>query len=797
MFKAIIVSAVRNLFRNISFTVINLTGLAISMSLALLIIVVIKGQYSFDRYHKDAERIYRINTEALRVNGDVEPYASVPLAVATVLEDNYAFADETVKLDRRFNGTVSIGDSRSSLRGLFAEQSFLEMFNFPLEAGNVQMALTRPHTVILTDQTAERLFGKDDPVGKIITMEPYGDFTVTGVLKRFQGPTHFEFQALASYSSFESLQREGTIRSIENDWQNYYSGYAYIKLKAGISPGDVEEGLAEISSARYKDVQFETRDKGYRFFLQPLTGITPGPALSNNMGRGMPDILLIFLGILAAIVMAMACFNYTQLTIAKSLTRAREIGIRKIVGAHRFQVFVQLILEGIVFSLVALMLAYILLQLIKPGFEQLHINREYEIDLTEDWVILLLFAAFAFLVGLIAGLLPAGYISAFRPLDVVKNSLKVKVGSRLTLRQILMVTQFTISFVFITVIVTVYRQVNFMISADYGINETGIMNIPLQGNDFEILSTEIEKLAGVMKVGGVSHRMGTWADGSSDYKRRKEDELFSMRDFSVDENFVDNIGLRFVAGRNFLPAEKNSVILNEEALRAFGFQSASESIGQALFVGDSTELIVRGVVSDFHFRPFSYQIGPLALRYDPSRFDLLSVKIGGNKEVMVAKIEAVWKRFDNRPFSWAMMEDEIDQAYADAGMHDVVSIIGYITLIAITLSCLGMLGMVMYNAETRVKEIGVRKILGASVKDVLTMLSRSFIYMLLLAVMLGTPLSYFLGNIFLEQYAYKVPLSFGIIIGGAGLLALLSVIVIGSQTWRAATSNPVNSLRHE
>ena len=309
--------------------------------------------------------------------------------------------------------------------------------------------------------------------------------------------------------------------------------------------------------------------------------------------------------------------------------------------------------------------------------------------------------------------------------------------------------------------------------------------------------SELEKLAGVLKVGGVSHRMGTWADGSNYYKRRKEDDLFSMRDFSVDENFVDNIGLRFVAGRNFQPAEKNSVILNEKALQAFGFESAADAIDQTLFVGDSTEVIVRGVVSDFHFRPFSYQIGPLALRYDLSGLDLLSVRIAGKKELMAAKIEAVWKQFDNRPFSWAMMEDEIDQAYADAGMHDIVSIVGYITLIAITLSCLGMLGMVMYNAETRVKEIGVRKILGASVKDVLLMLSRSFIYMLLLAVMLGTPLSYFLGNVFLDQYAYKVPLSLGIIMGGAGLLALLTVIVVGSHTWKAATSNPVNSLRYE
>lgn len=797
MIRTVIVSAFRNIFRNLSFSIINLVGLGLSMSLALLIIVIIKGQYSFDRNHADSDRIYRINTEAIRTNGDREGYASVPLAVVAELESGYAFDEEVVKLQRQFNGVVKNGFTQLPLRGLFADQSFLNVFNFPLNKGDHHSALLQPRAVVLTEPAARRLFGAEEAIGKTIELGSYGEFTVTGILAPITQPTHFEFEALASFSTLAQLENTGMIQSSQNDWLDYYNGYAYIKLKPGVSSVDVEQALAEIVSREYTTLRLETRDKGYRFYLQSLGDITPGPALSNNMGRGVPEMLLIFLAVLAGIVMIMACFNYTQLTVAKSLTRAKEVGIRKIAGAHRFQVFLQLVGEAVFFSFIALGFAYVLLQIIKPAFQQLHLHSEFQIDLSEDLYVIIMFVAFAILTGTLAGLLPAGYLSAFRPLQVLKNAGNPRIYSRMTFRKALMVTQFTLSLVFIFMIITVYRQVNFMITADYGIAESEIMNIPLQGNSFEKLANLVRNVPGVTRVAGISHRMGTWADGSSDYKRRPGDELFRIRDFSVDENFMTNIQARFVAGRNFRAGEENSVILNQKALQSFGFADPHGAIGETIYLGDSTELVVRGVVEDFNFRPLSYAIGPLALRYDIENLQLLSVKIAGDKSLLAAKIESVWKKIDTQDFTWAMMEDEIDQAYESAGLKDMISIVGYITVIAITLSCLGMLGMVVYTTETRIKEIGVRKILGAEVKDVLFLLSRSFVAMVIIAVVIGTPISLLLGNFFLESYAYKVPFSLPSILLGIVSVVTVTASIIGSQTWRAATANPVNALRNE
>ncbi len=797
MFKTIIISAVRNLYRNASFSAINLAGLALSMSLSLLIILVLKSQYSFDTFHAEADRIYRINTEAIRTSGDTEPYASSPLALAASLDEDYALAQEVVKLDRRFRGNAIVNDQMVPVRGLFATPNFLSVFNFPLNAGSPHTALVDPYAIVLTETAAIRLFGDRNAIGRQINVDGYGEFTVTGVLLPFPGPTHFEFEALASFSTLQLLENNGTLQATSVDPRNYYSGYTYVVLKDGISPRDLETALAEISSGMYGDVQLETRDKGYRFYTQALAEITPGPALSNNMGRGMPDLLLIFMAVLAGIIMIMACFNYTQLMIAKSLTRAKEIGIRKIVGAHRFQVFGQLILEGIVFSFAALAIAYIFLQLIKPGFQQLHINMEYNIDLTEDYQVLVLFMVFTVAIGTIAGMFPAGYLSAFKPLHIVKSAADPKLYSKITFRKVLMTMQFALSFIFIMLIITVYRQVDYMTSADYGIREEGIMNVRLQGNDFEKFSTAIGGVPGVVQVAGISHSLGTWADGASDYRRSREEDPFVMRDFSVDENYLRNIDASFAAGSNFVDGDRNAVVINEKALSLFGFDDAVSAINQTIVLGDSTELMIKGVAKNFHFRPLSYEIGPVAFRYDPQNIGLLSVMVSGEDKLVAARIEALWKKLDMRPFEWAMMEHEIDQAYDDAGFRDIVSIIGYITVIAVTLSGLGMLGMVMYATEARVKEVGVRKILGAGVRDVLLLLSGSFFIMVAIAVTIGIPVSILLGNIFLETYAYKVPVSVWTIAAGASGLLIVTALIVGSQTVRAARSNPVNALRHE
>jgi len=318
-----------------------------------------------------------------------------------------------------------------------------------------------------------------------------------------------------------------------------------------------------------------------------------------------------------------------------------------------------------------------------------------------------------------------------------------------------------------------------------------------------MLVVELGSVAGVKQIGFVSHSLGTFQDYSDDYKRKAADASFVMRDFRADANYISNLNLKFVAGKNFsanLPADRETeVILNEKALALFGFKSPREAISEQIYTGDSIALNVVGVVSDFHFRPMNYEIGPLAFRYRPVDFQQMSIAFeAGNKDKIVASLSPIWKKLDPvHPLQYALMRDEITDAYEVSGFTDVLKIMQYISFLSVILACLGMLGMVMYNTQLRVKEVSVRKVMGASVKDVAVLLSRSFIWLVGIGVLIGIPLSYLLGNLFLQNFAYKITYGIWLIAAGVLITGLLGLITVCTQTIKAAIANPVKSLRSE
>ncbi len=801
MIKSILVTSFRNLIRNRSFSFINLIGLSISMSLSLLIIIMVREQYLFDNFHQDADRIYRVNTNAIRKSGGSEFYASSPVPLGTALEQGHAFADKVVSICNNLDGDLIFEKTVVPIAGFFVNPTFFEVFNFSLEQGNPQEALAQPNGVVVAHGAVRKIFGDADPMGKTLTIGGLGDFVVTGVVAAPAGKSHIEFEILASTARLPVLEKEGRISPLTENWNNYYTGYNYIKLQPGADPEDVNKALKEISATQYANLSLETRDRGYEFYLQPLTEITPGPILSNQLGKGLPELLLMFLVLLAVIVMIMACFNYTNLMIAKSLTRTREIGVRKVNGATRFHVFLQFIGESVVFALLALGFSYIVMQWMKPGVMQLHIADEFAIGLFEDALIYAVFLAFAIMVGLVAGLLPSIYLSSIRPLQVLKGAGEIKVSARLTFRKILIVTQFTFSVIFVTTVIVINRQIQYVLNADYGIDQQNLLNVRLQGNDYDQFANAVSGLAGVNRVGGVSHSLGTWADGSGDYRRSHGDEAFVMRDFGVDAGYIENLKLEFVAGNNFDDhgdGNNGKVILNEQALVSFGFEDARSAIGQIILAEDTVELMVIGVLKDFHFRPLNYQIGPLALRHRPESISIANISYSGNVDQVRNKIESVWAALDPvHPVVMQTMSDEIDRAYSDSGFTDVLTILGYIAFLSVSLACLGMLGMAMFTTRTKIKEIGLRKALGASVSNVVFLLSRSFLVLIGIGIILGTPIAYFLGDAIISNYAYRVTVTPWMLLSGIALLLALGVITISSQTIVAARRSPVKSLRHE
>jgi putative ABC transport system permease protein len=773
------------------------------MSLGMLIIMIIQDQLSFDNFHKDSDRVYRINTQLLHPDWGNIDFASTPLPLGEVLKSDYSLAENTVRINSELYGDVNYKNITVPVRGLFVDPSFLEVFNFRLDQGSSKSALQGPNSLILTQQSAEKVFGTTDPIGQTLTIGKLGTFTVTGVLKELPGKTHFDFEVLCSTEALQSLEKSKVMSSTLDNWSAYYNNYVYIKLKEGRELQEVEKALSEINRKYCVGLQSDGKQISYSFYVQPLDKITPGPELSGQMGRGLPAFFLIFLSVLGVVVLLMSIFNFTNLTIAKSLSRAREIGVRKVVGANRYQVFFQFIGEAVVFSLIALVFSYVLLQFLKNAFLQLSLQEDFFISLNENISLYVAFAFFAVIVGILAGVLPAIYLSAFKPSKVLKDVQNLKVYSRLTFRKMLMVVQFTLTVIFVIVVSVVYQQIDYMVSSDYGIQQKNNLNLSLKGVPFEKIANEIEQIPGVIRVGGVSHKLGTFADSSDDYKRSKDDKTIVIRHFMVDNRYIDNLSLTFLAGHNFLEEEQTGrereVILNETAITQLGFEQPVDALGETIYAGDTLLLRVIGVVKDFHFRPMNNKIGPMALRYNTNAINYLSAHIeSSKKESIIQSMQAIWKKFDSvHPMEYAMMEDEIDDAYRQSGMSDVLVILGYITFLIISLSCLGMLGMAMYAAQVRVKEVGIRKVMGASVMDVVLLLSKSFMALIGIAILIGVPVSYFAGQAFLEGFAYKIQITPAMLILAILLIVGLGLVIVWSQTIKVATSNPTKWLRSE
>jgi putative ABC transport system permease protein len=776
----------------------------ISLSLSLLIIQVVVDQYSFDTFHEDSDRIYRVNSEIFRTGGGTEKYATTPLPLTDKLSSDFTFFEEVTRLSGGLSGNVTSSGQTIPIRGFYTSPTFFKIFNFEFE-NSVAEPLKDPFQIVLTRNAAHKFFGRESALGKFLVIEGFGTFTVSGVLKDSNKNTHLEFEALASQSTLHSLRQTSAVRPQMFEWKNYYSAYSYLKIKEGVRVEDIEAALTAIEEENYKEVILDARDQKITFYLQALKDISPGPQLSNNLGRSLPDILLYFLIGLAAIVMAMACLNYTQLTIAKSITRAREIGIRKVIGAQKSQVFLQFVGEAVVISLVSLVFSYLLLQFIKPAFLTLHISNEFSFNLNESPGVLLLFVIFTTVIGIIAGSFPALYLSSLKPVHVLKSGNKLNNNSKLPLRKAMLTLQFTFAVIFTLTVLIINKQTQYMIKADYGINTDNIINVRLNGISFDQIAPQVANLSGVEGVAGVSHSLGTFEDGDSDYKKSPEAEPFNMRDFMITGLYLQNLDIKLLAGKYFseemlTAGGEKFVILNEKAVRLFGFADNSASLDEVIYVDDSVMLEVVGVTESFHFRPFNYEIGPIAFRLRPDAARILSIRFqpGTNPEQLASAVLPVYRKFlPNHEMEWSLMDNEIKDAYEDSGLTDISKIVGYISFLAISISCLGLLGMVMFIVQTRSKEIGMRKILGASVSQLVIILNKSSMIILAIAFAIGLPISYLLGDWFLSIYAYRIPIGLSLILTGVGVIVGIVFITIGSQTLPTAKSSPLKWIRYE
>jgi putative ABC transport system permease protein len=792
--------AFRNIRKSKTFSFINVFGLALGISLCLVLIAILKVQFGYDKFEPGRERIYRINTEAQRKNGDTEPYASAPFPLGTFIKQHYPFAENVVRISGGLNGDLSFGDKNLSVHGFFTDADFFELFGFELLSGNTSTALSEPNSMVLTQKTSEKYFGKENPVGRIVTFGGIDDFKITGVIKPPPGKTHLEFDLLASNVSMQRYEKEEKIFPTTGNWQNYYSNYLYVRLKDNSQKQALEDALALASKNEYTKLDLETRDKGYRFYLHQLNKIVPGPVLSNNMGNAMPSQVLWIIGVFALVVLVSAGFNYNSLSIAKALDRAKEIGIRKTTGAGKKHLIYQFLTEAVLTALLAFALASCLFHfLLKPFFEQLSIFKSFEMVLEESFITYIVFAVFAMVIGFLSGLFPAFYLSSFRPVESLKN-LKNAFSPRLGLRKVLMTIQLAVALLFVIVLFNMYRQMNYVMKADYGFSPQHIVNIDLQRNDYEKVRNVFAKNSNVLNISGISHSLGTSSDRAVDVRINPTDEKTIVRDYTIDENYIGNTGLQLVAGKNFtsdLSKERELFVLaNENFVNHFHLRSPSEALNKTILLEDSLQVTIIGIVKDFHFRPFTYKIEPLLLRYHPADIAQLNIKTTGiNDKRTLAELQQAWNTIDKvHPFSAHSFSDDLKDSYSE--FNDITSLLALVAIMAITVAGMGFLGLVIFFVRQRLKEMTIRKVLGATAAQIAALVSRSFLKILFISLLVGLPLTIFVNTMIMETFAYKINplLSY---IWGVMLLLFILLLAMSSQVIGLITTNPVKVLRSE
>jgi putative ABC transport system permease protein len=801
-------TALRSLMRHRFFSAINVFGLAVAMSICMIVIMLVADQMSYDRHNTNADRVFRVTTIEVDDKGQMmkgnQVNSACSMPVGPELTENYSGVEQYTRMRRGFGNHWLEFEGQNiniPLTGFFADPNALEFFQYELQYGDAATALKDPFTVVLSRKAANKLFKDENPVGQTLKVGDNGLYTVTGVLKETPHKSHIVFEGLASMATVKSLEESGKLSKISNDWTNYWESWTYIMVEPGKDVTEIQAKLQQIYNKHIASLKPSVHKM--MFGLQPLLSITPGDMFNNSIGPQLPWLFVYFLGGLALVILLTSCFNFTNLSIARSLTRAREIGVRKVSGAARWQIFAQFISESVVVAFVSLVIAIVLLIVLKPMILQLNFAKAFHWDLYNGMAVYTVFIVFALVVGIMAGFFPAVVLSGFQPITVLKNLGNVKLFSRMGMRKVLLVSQFTLSLFFILTVTVMYNQLNLFTHQDHGFNTKTNIMIRLNNTSYQSLKTELQKHNNITSVSAASHLPDAGISYGTSIKRKMEDlEGVDAGFFKVDEDYLTNMNLKLVAGKFFNAdhgsSNKSFVVVNEAAVKKLNFKTNQEAIGEpVIFMNDSTSKTIIGVVRDYNHRDLTRAISPVLLLHDPSAFNVMQVAYLGTFANASRSVEKAWASVNpGLKADYTEVESEINKFY-DIVFGDLVKVLGFISFLAIVISCLGLLGMATYATETRIKEISIRKVLGSSGAALVLLLSKGFMNMLGIAIILGVPLAYFVNNLWLNFIAYRTEVNIGVIAFGVLVLAFFGIVTIGSQTLRATLVKPVENLKNE
>ncbi|MDH5385606.1 MAG: ABC transporter permease [Candidatus Aminicenantes bacterium] len=787
----------RNIYRNKGYSFIIIFGLALSLSLSLLITQMIYNFTRFDRFHENKDRIYRLVTTRTGENR-TEDFATAPFPMASALTDAVPGIEASTVWMWGLGGNAIGRGKVFPLRTSFAGEDFFRLFSYRLKHGDPTVALVQPNSIVLTSKIAFLFFGEDNPVGEVLQFGKWGDYTVTGVLEDTSRlKTHISLSSIISLSTLLSFEQQGMLTPRSENWTNIESAFVYLMLEPGVSPQRIEDGANRLAAERIRDQKFE-----YRFWLQPLTGIVPGPDLRNSAGESIPPAVIYVLLAVALLVVLSAAFNYTNLSTAQALSRAREVGIRKVIGARRYQIFLQFIGESVTMALLAFLLAFVLYRAILiPLFFSLHDVLRTYFYFEENWTTLGYFLLFAVGTGITAGIIPAIHISRFQPVQAMRNLPGLRVVSRISFRKGLIVFQSALSVVFIISTLIAVDQLNYIRKADPGMRTEGLITVSLEGVDYGIFRQKVVQDARVLGIAGAQWLPGIRSTSSFVLKRSDVPLERRVSMIASDAGFIPVFGLQIVAGSNFPDTAPSSqaalVILNEAAVKEFDFGGPQEAVGRSLLMKDWQEFRVAGVVKDFAHSEITRDQGAFALRFLPGlcRVAVLHVEPARIKDV-AANLQQMWGSFESAaPFEYAMFADQIEEELL--GMKVMLKSIRFVSILTVIIACLGFLGIADYSSRIRRKEIGIRKVCGAGEWNLIRLLSRNFMGMLAVAAAPAIPLAWWFNGVLLSLYDKRVGMRAELFILGACLVMVLGMGMVLSQTIRAARTDPVDIIRHE
>ncbi len=786
MFKNYLKISLRNIKKHKGYSFINIAGLAIGMAICILILLWVQDELDYEKFHENGENIYRVCMNDQNY-GVVWPVVSIPVGPA--LKEEFPEILDSARVSD-FRSLVTWGEKKFDETGAYVDPSFFNMFTYPFIKGDPKTALSAPSSLVITQRMANKFFGDEEPLGKNLKLNNELDFTVTGVIKDMPRNSHIHFDFLAPFIIFEQRDRDST------HWGRFQI-YTYVMLQGETPFKEVEEKIAGL-------LQEHNVRPGPKLELGALTRIH----LYAADGGGDIRYVYIF-SIIAVFILVIACINFMNLTTARSSTRAKEIGMRKVTGARRTDLIKQFMGESVLISLIALFFAVVLVFLLLPAFNNLA-NKQLVLNPHGNWDLILGFMGIVLFTGLLAGSYPALFLSSFKPVHILTGSLIPTTGrmKKTVFRKALVVVQFSISVFLIISTLVIFKQLHFIRSINLGYEKDHLISLPLRGStvqQLEAFKGELLRNPKILHVGATSEVpiLIYYLHTGYDWEGKNPEKESRMNEILVDYDFIETLKMTIAQGRGFSKDYETDAteayIINEAAVKAMDIGSPVGKRFSAPTHAGMREGKIIGVVKDFHFKPLHDEIEPLVMFINPEKFNYFCIRVKSDISDLsgtIKFIEGVWDKFaPNFPFEYSFLDETFNRIYRSE--QKTGSIFGYLTFLAIFISCLGLFGLAAQMAELRTKEIGIRKVLGASVSGITLLLSKDFMKWVVVANVIAWPAAYFAMNKWLQNFAYRTRMGIEVFILAAALAFVIALVTVSYQSIRGAMADPVDSLRYE